>query len=61
MKYRILYDFRTFIPFEEKSYSSVKDLHKPKLLTNFDANLTSSPGGARNLTFNTLFITPPGN
>ena len=38
-----------------------KDLHELKFLTNFGVNLTSSPEAVTNLTFNTLFITPPEN
>ena len=41
MKYRILYDFRTSASFKEKSSDHFKDLHKLKLLTNFDVNLTN--------------------
>ena len=50
MKYHILHDFRTSTPF--------KDLHKVRLLIDFDTNLTSSPGRVTNLTFDTLFIIP---
>ena len=32
------------LPFKEKSSAHIKDFHKLKLLTNFDINLTSSPG-----------------
>ena len=47
-KYHILHDFSTSIPFKNKSSDHFKDLHRLKLLTNFDVNLTSSPGGAMN-------------
>ena len=48
MKYHILHDFRTSTPYMEKSSDHFKDLHKLKLLTNLDINLTSSPGGVMN-------------
>ena len=41
MKYHIFHDYITFTPFEEKSCDYLKNLHKLKLLTNFDVNLTS--------------------
>ena len=47
-KYHILHDCRTSAPFEEKSFDHFKDLHKVELLTNFDVNLTSFPGGVIN-------------
>ena len=56
MKNHIFHDFRTFTPFMEKSSDHFKDLHKLKLLTNFDVNHICSPGGVTNLMFNTLFI-----
>ena len=44
-KYHILHDFRTFISFKGKSSDRLKiELHKLKLLTNFDINLKSSLG-----------------
>ena len=49
MKYHILHDFRISTPFEEKSSDHFKDLHKLKLLTNFDVDLISSPG--RDITY----------
>ena len=45
MKYHIFHDFRTFTAFKENSFDHSEDLHKVKFLTNFDVNLTSSPGG----------------
>ena len=48
MKYHSLHDFRTSIPFEEKSADHFIDLHKLKLLPFFDDNLTLSPGGVMN-------------
>ena len=48
MKYHVLDDFITSTPFEEKSSSHVKDLHKMELLTNFDISLTSFLGGVMN-------------
>ena len=44
-------------PFKKKSSYHFKDLHKLKLMTNFDVNLTSSPGRGTNSAFHT-FITP---
>ena len=41
MKYHILPDFGTSIPFKGKSSAQFKDLHKLKLLTSFNVNLTS--------------------
>ena len=41
MKYHILHHFKTSTPFKEKSSDHFKDLHKMKLFTNFDDNLTS--------------------
>ena len=48
MKYHVLHDFITSIPFEEKSSDHFKDLHKMELLTNFDINLTSFLEGVMN-------------
>ena len=48
MKYHVLHDFITSTPFEEKSSDHFKDLHKMKLLTNFDISLTSFPEGVMN-------------
>ena len=48
MKYHILLDFTTSISFKEKSSAHFKDLHKLKLLTNFDVSLTSCSGGVMN-------------
>ena len=45
MKYHILRDFGTSIPFREKSHNHFEDLHKLKLLTKFDVNLISVLGG----------------
>ena len=52
MKYHILLDFGTSIPLMEKSSDHFKDLHKLKLLTNFDVDLTSFLGGIINYVFN---------
>ena len=41
-------------PFKEKSSDHFEDLPELKLLTNFDVNLTSSPIGAMNETFNPI-------
>ena len=48
MKCRVLHDFITSFPFEEKSSDYFKDLHKMELLTNFDISLTSFLGGVMN-------------
>ena len=48
MKYDILQDFRPSTPFKEKFSDYFKDLHKLKLLTNFDFNLTSLLGEVTN-------------
>ena len=48
MNYHILHDVRISTPFKEKPSDDFKDLHKLKLLTNFDVNLTSSPGSVTN-------------
>ena len=48
MKYHVLHDFMSSTPFEEKSSDYFKDLHKMKLLTNFDIILTSFLGGVMN-------------
>ena len=61
MKYHNLHDFRTSTSSKETSSDHYKDLQELKLLPNFDVNLTSSPGGVMNLTFNTLFRTPAGD
>ena len=60
MKYYISHDFRTSTPFKEKSSDHFKDLHKLKLVTNFEANLTKFQGGVLNV-FNVKFIIPPLN
>ena len=52
MKYHILHDFRTSTPFEEKSSDHFKDLHKLRLLTNFDVHLISFLGGFINYWLN---------
>ena len=39
MKYNNWLDFRTSTPLKEKSSDRFKDLHKLKLLTNFDVSL----------------------
>ena len=41
VKYSILHDFRKSALFKEKLSDHFKDLHKLKLLTNLDVNLTS--------------------
>ena len=46
-KCQILHNFITSTPFKEKSSDRFKDLHKLKLLTNFDVNLTSFLGELR--------------
>ena len=38
MKYHILHDFGTFIPFKRKFSDDFEDLHILKLLRNFDVN-----------------------
>ena len=53
MKYQVLNDFITSTPFEERSSDHFKDLHKMKLLTNFDVSLTSFLGEVMNLRFDT--------
>ena len=60
MKYHILHDFRTSTPFWEKSSDHFKNLHKLKLMTNFDFNLTSFLG-VISYVFNIKFISPPGD
>ena len=45
MRYHILDNFRTSIPFKEKSSDHFKDLNKLELLTNFDTYLILFPGG----------------
>ena len=52
MKYHILHDFRTFTPFKEKSSNHFKGIHKLKLPTNVDVNLTSFLGGVLNYVSN---------
>ena len=47
MKYHILHVF-SFVYVKEKLLHHFKNLHNLKLLTNFDVNLTSSPGGVMN-------------
>ena len=58
MKYRTLHDFGASTPFKEKSSDHFKDVHKLKLLTNFDVNLTSFLGGETNNVVNVKFVTP---
>ena len=41
VKHHILHDFRTSTLLKENSSDHFKDLHKLKLLTKFDVNLTS--------------------
>ena len=52
MKNHILHDLRTSAQFKGKSSDHFKDLHKVKLLTNSDVNLTSSVGGVTNYMLN---------
>ena len=52
MKNHVSHKFRTSTPFEEKSSDHFKDLHKLKLLTNFDVNLTLFLGGVINYVSN---------
>ena len=52
MKYHILHDFRPSTPFKEKPSDHFKDLHKLKLLKNFDVNLISLLGGVINYVLN---------
>ena len=52
MTYHIFHDFRASTPFKEKSSVNFKELHKLKLLTNFDVNLMSSLGGVANYVLN---------
>ena len=47
MKYHILHDFGTSTSFNGKSSTHLKDLHKLKLLTNFDVSLTSFHRGSK--------------
>ena len=54
MKYHIVHHSRTPISFKEKPTNHCKDLHKLKLVTNFDVNLTSVSGGVMD---KTLFVT----
>ena len=53
MTYHILHDFRASAPVMEKSSDHFNDLHKLKLLTNFDVNLMPSLGGVANYALNT--------
>ena len=52
MKYHILHNFSTSTQCKGKSSDRFKDLHKLKLLTNFDVNLTSFLGEAKNYVLN---------
>ena len=52
MKDHILHDFRTSTPVGEKSSQHFKDLHKLKLLTNFEVILTLFLGGVINYVLN---------
>ena len=61
MKCHILHDFGTSTPFKEKSVDNFQDLHKLKLLTDFDVSLTSLLGGVTNYVSNIQFITFPRN
>ena len=61
MKYHILNYFRTSIPLKEKSLNHFKDLKGLKLLTNLDANLTSSSEGVMNNMLTVQFLTPLGD
>ena len=61
MKYHIFQVFRISTPLKEKSSGHFKDVHKLKLLTNFDVVLTSFLGVVINYMLNIELITPPGN
>ena len=52
MKYHILHVFRTSIEFIKKSSDHCKDIHKLKLLTSFDVNMTSFLKGVLNYVLN---------
>ena len=52
MKYHILHDFTAPILFKEESSDHFKALHKLKLLTNFNVNLTSFLGEVINYVLN---------
>ena len=52
MKYHILHDFRTSVPFKKKTCDHLKDLQKTKFLKNFDVNLTTFPGEVINYVLN---------
>ena len=52
MKYHILHVFRTSIEFIKKSSDHFKDIHKLKLLTSFDVNMTSFLKGVLNYVLN---------
>ena len=61
MKCHILHDSETSTPFKENSSDVFKDLHKLKLLANFDVNLITFLGEVRSNVLNVNFVTPPGN
>ena len=61
MKYHFLHDFGISTPPEEKCSDHFKDLHKLKLLINFDVNLTSSAGRVTYKVLNVQFVTYPSN
>ena len=52
MKYHVLDNSGTSTPCKEKSSDHFKDLHKLKLLTNFDINLSSFLGRVMNNVLN---------
>ena len=52
MEYHILHNIRTSTPFKDKSSEDFKDIHKLKLLTNFDSNLKSFLGGVAKYVLN---------
>ena len=52
MKYHILQVFKTSIEFIRKSSYHFKDIYKLKLLTSFDANMTSFLKGVPNYVLN---------
>ena len=52
-------DFGTSNLFKEKFSDHFKDLHKLKILTNFDVNLTTFLGVVMNYVLNITFATPP--
>ena len=58
IKYYILHAF-TQLPLHLKKNPDFKHHHKLMFLTNFDVNLTTSPGGVMNPVFNSLCTPAP--